>query len=569
MPSCTAALKAHGDDILCYGRSAALGEVVVCGTLRGTLMAWGHVVSAPPASDEVPNGVPASSAAPYRLLYAKAAHASALRHLACNDAAQCVATASDDATVVVIPYASLCVDVAAADGLLEPSPPLLRLGGHTLPITGICWTATGTHILTTSHDGTLMIHDYARAIADVMQQQSTAKVGGVLKKASASTTSSSSSSLAKSSHQQAVRVVSHSFRVNIGFPATSLCVSADSTYAFVAGRHVARIDLACGSRISEPAVGVLAAMASGSSSVSKSSWFAAAAAASRGSATDPSSSKDETTDSSTVTVGRGVELLRWKSSSETLVDEVDTSSVCQTMYLQEYLQELPANASFTPNGSSFQPKLIAVFGAANTTQTPTTKCVSWTMRHGTDWGRNGVEETLCGGPSCTVEAWKQHWVTEDTAGHMEYTVVADSQDIVAPATSTKAVTHPSRQSNAQPSWTLGYATWKAPILRSGTLKQHTRLCAPWGDVFLAPEGKASDRADGGLEDRVRLSVATSATNASLPMASSSTAVLCLEEQLAECKRRAGEEEERCQQLALRLKERLDSVQSAKKRPRPS
>lgn len=198
--------------------TSVLDDAVLCvGTLYGSLMVL--EVSAPSTmkkekeKKEKGRGVGA-----YHLVSSRATHAFAVRSVDLCPTSLLVATASDDATVVVQPLSSLLSWEPAASQ--PPSPqtiigtpsgpyPLRVRGLHTLPISCVSWIPGTSLLASTSYDGKVAIFCAA----------------------------------------------SHSIvnKISVGFPLSTICLSTtDVGVLWVAGRGVARIDLLAGCRIHLP-----------------------------------------------------------------------------------------------------------------------------------------------------------------------------------------------------------------------------------------------------------------------------------------------------------------------------
>lgn len=497
-------------------------------------MAWGRTQ---PACSSSNSSEPNQSDASWRfqLVYAKAAHAGAIRHVVCNDIAQCVASASDDATVIVVPYAVLLG--SAEDGAL----PIVRLCGHTLPVTSISWSPNGASLLTASHDGTLLIHDVQGALAEA--QEIAARSTGA---------ASRSGGAAALKYRQAVRTLAHTTRVTIGFPITAMCIALDGTYAFVAGRRVARVDLSSGSRIAEPTVGVLAMASAAAAAGSKSSWFAAAAAATRTGGTIQS--KSDTTDV-VADHCKGAELLLWRPAGDDVVSsggpctEMDGASCTRVV-----LRELDAGRA----------TLVATFTSMPSTSTVTV--VTWTLRSGTEWGRNGVASIASAVDALMDDAWKRRLLAEDAAGSLDYSTSAAEREGQLQALSAASA-------SSAASWTLGYATWRVPVLRPVAPPSGLRAIPGTISVMSAATGCSNTALSASTYTPAPPTQSSKLEEASLSTNTSSETA-ALEAQLAMWKRRVSTEEEACQALASKLQETITSMQAAaaeaklaKKRPR--
>jgi hypothetical protein len=194
--------------------------VVLIGTERGTLMAF---EACGPSSK--PHTSLASSAR-FRLVASHATHARTIRSVAVCGVSWLVATASDDATVVLQTLASLLcggkqtstslsrTTLASdlASPLVSSTYPLRLRGLHTLPISHAEWVAGRAELITSSFDGYLAVY-------------------------------------CASTHA----VVN---RVHVGFPLSTFCLCpTDVGVVFAAGRGMARVDLLEGARI--PAHGAL------------------------------------------------------------------------------------------------------------------------------------------------------------------------------------------------------------------------------------------------------------------------------------------------------------------------
>lgn len=212
-------LHAHGDSIT-SSATAVAETVVFVGTQKGSLYAW------------TSNG----SSAEYTLVFAKAVHARAIRHIAVSALSQCVATGSDDASIVLLSLHAVVGDALtppesedAAASQRRGSPAPCRLAGHTLPITELVWTADGARLVSASYDGRVLVHDVGSALScSAKRRTDTTAATPVL----------------------LLRCIVNS--ITVGFPVTCMCFGLDETYVFVGGAKVVRVDLEKGNRIAEP-----------------------------------------------------------------------------------------------------------------------------------------------------------------------------------------------------------------------------------------------------------------------------------------------------------------------------
>lgn len=226
---------AASDAITCT-TSALDDAVALVGTERGTLMAFELFATrggdtAPKAKHSGgPNSSESSGVEVWRLVASHATHARAIRSVAVCGVSWLVATASDDASVVLQPLPLLlCGGMQqhptftnttlhhrpahsssdsdrTTSSSLPPTYPMRLRGIHTLPISHAAWVPGKSELITSSFDGHIAVY-------------------------------------CASSHA----VVN---RVNVGFPLSTFCIcSADPGVVFAAGSGMARVDLLEGSRI--------------------------------------------------------------------------------------------------------------------------------------------------------------------------------------------------------------------------------------------------------------------------------------------------------------------------------